>query len=148
MSRAIDRDGELDRLSEDSLRDRLRLAERAVVLFGWCQSRSRESARDKAAFDAWMAWAAYVGPERTGPKGNRELNEKLLIEEERWRALLLIVKAKLEAVDSGIVTFEQEFLPHIVMPGGHTVYEATAPAIERAYVSGQVTPLLQIEGTS
>jgi hypothetical protein len=34
-----------------------------------------------------MVWATYVGPERTGPKGNRELNEKLLIEEERWKAL-------------------------------------------------------------
>lgn len=65
---------------------------------------------------------------------------------QKWRALLLIVKAKLEAVDSGIVTFEQEFLPHIIMPNGQTVYEATAPAIEQAYVSGNVKPLLQLGG--
>lgn len=64
---------------------------------------------------------------------------------QKWRALLLIVKAKLEAVDSGIVTFEQEFLPHIVMPGGRTVYESVADGIETAYLSGNVAPLLQIE---
>lgn len=65
---------------------------------------------------------------------------------QRWRALSLVVKAKLEAVASGIVTFEQEFLPHILLPGGRTVYEETAPAIASAYDSGQVRPLLQIEG--
>lgn len=65
---------------------------------------------------------------------------------QKWRALLLIVKAKLEAVESGIVTFEQEFLPHIIMPGGKTVYESVAAGIEAAYVSGKVSPLLQIEG--
>lgn len=67
---------------------------------------------------------------------------------QKWRALALMVKAKLEAVDSGIVTFEQEFLPHIIMPGGKTVYESVAAGIEAAYVSGKVSPLLQIEGAA
>src|SRR6185312_17512727 len=66
---------------------------------------------------------------------------------QKWRALLLIVKARLEAVDSGIVTFEQEFLPHIILPGGKTVYESVAGGIESAYLTGKVAPLLQIEGT-
>jgi len=35
---------------------------------------------------------------------------------QRWRALSLVIKAKLEAVESGITTFEDEFLAHIVMP--------------------------------
>lgn len=65
---------------------------------------------------------------------------------QKWRALALVVKAKLEAVASGIVTFEQEFLPHILLPGGSTVYEQTAPAIAAAYTTGAVTPLLQIDG--
>ncbi|MCB2413667.1 hypothetical protein LGT39_12510 [Demequina sp. TTPB684] len=65
---------------------------------------------------------------------------------QRWRALALIVKAKLEAVASGIVTFEQEFLPHILLPGGQTVYEATAAGIEAQYLTGAPTPLLQIGG--
>lgn len=43
----------------------------------------------------------------------------------RWRALLLSIKAKLEAVESGIYTFEQEFLGHIVpdSTGDQTIYE-------------------------
>lgn len=66
---------------------------------------------------------------------------------QKWRALALMVKAKLEGVESGIVTFEQEFLPHIILPGGKTVYESVAGGIESAYLTGNVTPLLQIEGT-
>ena len=54
----------------------------------------------------------------------------------RWRALLLCLKAKLEAVESGITTFETEFLPYTVLPGGQTVAEAVAPQIEQAYKSG------------
>jgi hypothetical protein len=61
-----------------------------------------------------------------------------------WRALLLLVKAKLEAVASGIVTFENEFLAHVVMPDGRTVGESTKDAIAIAYSTGQVKPLLQI----
>jgi len=67
---------------------------------------------------------------------------------QRWRALALVVKAKLEAVASGIVTFEQEFLPHILMPTGGTVYEQIAPSIATAYETGQPTQLLQIGSQS
>lgn len=65
---------------------------------------------------------------------------------QRWRALALVIKAKLEAVESGIAVFEEEFLANIVLPGGQTVYEATAPAIEQAYLEGRVGMLLEIEG--
>lgn len=65
---------------------------------------------------------------------------------QRWRALALVVKAKLEAVDAGIVTFEQEFLAHLVLPGGASVFDVVAPAIERAYETGDLAPLLQITG--
>ena len=40
---------------------------------------------------------------------------------QRWRALLLIIRAKLEAVESGITTLESEFLANIVLPDGRTV---------------------------
>src|SRR5690242_3582277 len=35
---------------------------------------------------------------------------------QRWRALNLVVKAKLEAVECGISTIEKEFLAFIVLP--------------------------------
>ncbi len=59
-----------------------------------------------------------------------------------WRALLLCVKARLEAVESGIETFEEAFLAHVVMPDGATVYEHTAKAIEAHYKGGNHAPLL------
>ena len=61
---------------------------------------------------------------------------------QRWRALLLSVKAKLAAVDAGIETFEQAFLAHIVMPDGLTVSEHTHERIASAYQGGTMQPLL------
>lgn len=61
---------------------------------------------------------------------------------QRWRALALVVKAKLEAVESGITTFEDEFMAHIVMPDGKTVAEHAMPMIEAAYKSGKPVALL------
>ncbi len=41
----------------------------------------------------------------------------------RWRCLLLAIKAKLVVVDSGIATFEEEFLSRIVVQDGQTIYD-------------------------
>lgn len=63
-----------------------------------------------------------------------------------WRALALAIKAKLEVVESGIATFETEFLGNIVMPDGQTVAEHVLPRVEQAYKLGQVgTQLLALE---
>lgn len=64
----------------------------------------------------------------------------------RWRSIYLVVKAKFEAIESGIVTFDEEFLPHIVLPGGATVYEAIQSQIGDAYDTGQVPQLMLIGG--
>lgn len=48
---------------------------------------------------------------------------------ERWRALLLTVKAKLVSVESGVETFEQAFMAHLVLPGGETVGEQSLPQL-------------------
>ena len=61
-----------------------------------------------------------------------------------YRALALIVKAKLEAVAIGIVEFESEFLGNIVMPGtGITVGEAIKPQLALSYKTGSIPPLLE-----
>jgi hypothetical protein len=60
----------------------------------------------------------------------------------RWRGLLLIVKAKLEAVETGVTTFEEEFLAHIVLPDNRTVATATLPQIALAYKSSKMPHLL------
>lgn len=41
----------------------------------------------------------------------------------RWRCLLLAIKAKLEVVESGISSFDEEFLAHVVTESGQTIYE-------------------------
>lgn len=49
----------------------------------------------------------------------------------RWRGLFLVVKAKLEAVESGISIFEEEFLAFIVDPATNmTVGEHLVPQIQ------------------
>lgn len=61
---------------------------------------------------------------------------------QRWRALALVVKAKLEAVESGISIFEDEFMANIVMPNGRTVSEEVRPLIADAYATGNMPNLL------
>ena len=62
-----------------------------------------------------------------------------------WRSLLLVVKAKLEAVEHGISTFEYEFFAWTVLPNGQTVGEALMPIVNRAIATGE-TPALLLEG--
>lgn len=61
---------------------------------------------------------------------------------ERWRALALVIKAKLEAVAAGITIFEDEFLAEIVLPGGQTVAETIRENIAIAYRDKRLTKLL------
>ena len=68
----------------------------------------------------------------TGPQAIRQ----------RWRAALLVIKAKLEAIESGIVTFDDEFLANIVLPDGQTVGQFMGPQIKRVYETGEMPPLL------
>lgn len=61
---------------------------------------------------------------------------------QRWRALALVIKAKLEAVDAGITVFEDEFLAHIMLPDGSTVGQWARPQIEIAYANGKMPELM------
>ena len=63
---------------------------------------------------------------------------------QRWRALALVIKAKLEAVAAGIATIEEEFLAHIVLPDAHgsTVGEWVQPQLEAAYATGELPRML------
>jgi hypothetical protein len=61
---------------------------------------------------------------------------------QRWRALLLCIMAKLESVQSGIESFEDAFLAHVVLPDGSTVGEHTKPRIAALYKGEPLQPLL------
>lgn len=60
---------------------------------------------------------------------------------QRWRALNLVIKAKLEAIDSGITTFEEEFLAHIMLHSGATIGNIIMPQLDKA-ISGKKMPKL------
>lgn len=59
-----------------------------------------------------------------------------------WRALALVIKAKLEAVEAGIVTLQEEFMAQMVLPDGSTVGEFMTPQIDQAYATGGMPSLL------
>lgn len=49
---------------------------------------------------------------------------------QRWRALYLVIRAKIEAVEAGIAVFEQEFLAFIVLPNGQTIGDILVPRLQ------------------
>jgi hypothetical protein len=51
----------------------------------------------------------------------------------RWRALLLAIKAKLEVVASGIASFDEEFLAHLVMPDNRPVADIIVHQLDGIY---------------
>jgi hypothetical protein len=61
---------------------------------------------------------------------------------QKWRALLLCIKAKLESVASGIESFEEAFLAHVVLPNGQTVADHIAPRIAEAYEGNKMLALM------
>lgn len=67
------------------------------------------------------------------------------IRQQRARALLLVIKAKLESVESGVETFDEAFLPNIVMSDGYTVWERVGAPLAIEYQSGKAMPFL-LEG--
>jgi len=83
---------------------------------------------------------------KTSGKGYRmgQFNPKLYEQgiRQRWRALLLTIKAKLESVESQIETFEEAFMAHLVLPNGQTMGEIAVPQIKLAYQNNVMPPLL------
>jgi len=61
---------------------------------------------------------------------------------ESWRALALMIKAKLAGVEQGVTTFDDEFLAHIVLPDGSTAGEFLKPQIKLAYETRKMPNLI------
>jgi hypothetical protein len=60
----------------------------------------------------------------------------------RWRQLLLVIKAKLAAIDVGILAWDEAFLSDTILPNRKTVAEVMLPQIDAAYKTGEMPPLL------
>lgn len=86
------------------------------------------------------------GPLRHKPYTDTQVQAWLEMEyRRRWRCMLLVIKAKLEAVESGIAIFEDEFLPYIVTASGQTVAEVLRPQLQDIS-DGRTMPMLLAEG--
>lgn len=59
-----------------------------------------------------------------------------------WRSLALAIKAKLEVVASGIATFDEEFMAHLLLPDGSTVGDRVVRELDEAYARGIAPPRL------
>lgn len=60
----------------------------------------------------------------------------------RWRALVLVIKAKLEVVQIGIATFEDEFLAYLLLPDGTTAGPRVLAEVDAARRAGIAPPQL------
>ena len=83
------------------------------------------------------------------PTGRSRTQRQAVLEYEqefrrRWRAMILSVKGKFETVESGIETFEEAFLAHIVLPDNRTMATVAIPQIEEAYQTKKMPKLLEI----
>lgn len=63
-----------------------------------------------------VRFRVQLPPERTKERQEQEHRR-------RWRCLLLAIKAKLEVVETGIASFDEEFLAHVVMADDLTIWE-------------------------
>lgn len=64
---------------------------------------------------------------------------------QKWRALLLVIKAKLEAVECGISTLEKEFMPFMVMQDGRQMHQHVLPMIDEMMRLGKMPTVLMLE---
>lgn len=64
----------------------------------------------------------------------------------RWRALLLLVKGRLEEVEMGVSTFERAFMSYLVLPSGETVGDRMLPQISNGVAKGKMPKGLPLFG--
>lgn len=125
-------------------------------MYGW----DRDRAVVQFAMSARRVKFVLALPDKADPKFTQYYRGKVLYERtdeqsaknweqacrQRWRALNLVIKAKLEAVESGISEFEDEFLAHIVLPNGSTAGEFLRPQIARSYETAEMPSMLPALG--
>lgn len=99
--------------------------------------------RVRVPFPSWDDEAIKYtdqGYERSDSSRERALDQ---LTRSRWRAVVLVIKAKLESVEAGIETFDEAFLAWLLVPGtGRTVGEDVVPRLVRSYETGETPPLL------
>lgn len=112
---------------------------RAAIGFVYCNRRI-QFVLDLPDQDGREFWRTETGKPRSETVARKAWEQAC---RSRWRALLLTIKAKLEAIEVGISTFEEEFLAWTVIPGtSGTVYQEIGPRLADAIETGEPPRLL------
>lgn len=110
-------------------------AERDIIEFGWQGKQIRFVLPRPQAKDFRIS---PRGRARTQTQQRQAMEQA---DRQRWRALYLVVRAKLEAVEAGIAIFEEEFMAFIVIPGqNRTVGEILVPRIQSGQFDVKALP--------
>jgi hypothetical protein len=109
---------------------------RDIIEFGWQGKQIRFVLRRYALKDFEVSERGHYRTQRQRQQAFEQADRS------RWRALYLVVRAKLEAVERGIAVFEEEFMAFIVVPGrNQTVGEILLPRIaEGRFDVGRALP--------
>lgn len=122
--------------------------------YGWDQQRSliEFAAQDRRvrfvlplpdrgdeAFTTFTRGNSSIRQKRTPEAAEKQWEQAC---RQRWRALALVIKAKLEAVEAGISEFEDEFLANIVLPDGSTFGAWARPQIATVYENNAMPALM------
>jgi hypothetical protein len=110
-----------------SIDDSAREISRAMEKYGASQSKIAQLTDPPKVSLAFRLSGLMLRLDVPIPENCRE-NER----RQRWRVMVMVTKAKLEAIACGISTIEREFLSDIVMPDGRTVGETMTPVIRKA----------------
>ena len=105
-----------------------------------------DNARALVAFEAQGRRVRFVLPL---PAPENFASQRAFEQESRrvWRALALVIKAKLESYASGIETFDEAFAAQILLPNNMTVGEWLAPQLDAAYRTDDMPPMLPLPST-
>ncbi len=61
---------------------------------------------------------------------------------QKWRVLVLLVKATFETIENDLMTFDQAFMASIALKNGQTLASYFLPNLDKAIATGELPPLL------
>jgi hypothetical protein len=120
--------------------------EQLLTKYGADQFFYGSSIKGKGIGFAYKGRAIKIGipmPDK-GTYGFSQAGQKKWEQEERrrWRVLLIALKAKLELIDVGLTTFEDEFLAQTCLPDGGVVGDWAKNQIDTMITAGKMPQLL------
>ena len=123
--------------SKAELEELLRLYGASAVASGWTDGHAflaftlcERTVRLRVPMPSTSDFSHTESGRRRGARRQQQAFEQAY--RARWRALLLVVRAKLEACSIGITSLEREFLADLALPEGRTVGDVLSADLARA----------------